>query len=136
MMTLEDAAALARALPAVVETDRRGSLVWSVSGKSFAWERPFSKADVKRFGSDAAPSGIIVAVRVADLGEKEAVLAAGRRGVFTIPHFDGFAAVLVQLDEVTKSALRDALIDGWMCQAPAPLVEQYSVTALRRLALG
>lgn len=131
-MSLDDAATLARALPDVLETERRGSLVWSVGGRSFAWERPFSKADLKRFGENPVPEGVIVAARVADLGEKEAVLAANRRGFFTIPHFDGYAAVLIQLRAVTKSALRDALIDAWLCQAPRPLVEQYGVSALRR----
>ena len=40
---------------------------------------------------------------VEDLAEKEAVLAAGNAGVFTIPHFDGYAAVLVQLDAVSEA---------------------------------
>ena len=43
------------------------------------------------------PDGPIFAVSVADLNEKEAVLASGQKGFFTIPHFDGFAAVLIQL---------------------------------------
>jgi hypothetical protein len=41
-------------------------------------ERPPSKADIKRFGDTALPEGPILAVRVADLGEKEVVLAAQR----------------------------------------------------------
>jgi hypothetical protein len=34
-------------------------------------ERPPSKADIKRFGDTAPPEGPILAVRVADLGEKK-----------------------------------------------------------------
>lgn len=132
MITLDAAAALARALPEVVEAERRGSLVWSVGGKSFAWERPFTKADIKRFGDSPVPEGVIVAARVADLGEKDAVLAANRGAFFTIPHFDGFAAILIRLSEVTENALRDALIDAWLCRAPEPLAKQYPVADLRR----
>jgi hypothetical protein len=71
------------------------------------------------------PAAPILAVRVDDLGEKEAVLAARHRGFFTIPHFDGYAAVLVELSVVGKRALRDAIVDGWAACAPMALVTDY-----------
>ena len=104
-------------LPDVEQGERHGTRSWSVGGKTFAWERNFSKADIKRYGNEPVPEGPIVAVRVEDLGEKEAVLSAGHRGFFTIPHFDGYAAVLIQLKTVTKRPLRDALEDGWLACA-------------------
>jgi hypothetical protein len=118
MATVEEAARMANALPDVTEGERHGHRTWFVGGKAFAWERSFSKADLKRFGTTSPPDGPILAVRVADLGEKDAVLSAGRRGVFTIPHFDGYAAVLIELRRVTKNVLREALIDGWSACAP------------------
>ena len=125
MPTIDDVARIAMGLPEVTHDERRGSRVWSVSGKAFAWERPFTKADVKRFGDEEPPQGPILAVRVDDLGEKEAVLAANPRAFFTIPHFDGYAAVLVQLRTVKAAELREALVDGWLSCAPRELAEQF-----------
>jgi hypothetical protein len=125
MATIDDVALVALELPEVTESERHGNRTWSVAGKGFAWERPFSKADIKRFGDAAPPDGPILAVRVGDLAEKEAVLAAQPKAFFTIPHFAGYPAVLVQLRKVTKKALRDAIIDGWLACAPPNLADQY-----------
>jgi hypothetical protein len=125
VVTLDRVAALARELPEVTEGERHDSLTWSVAGKTFAWERPFSKADLRRFGSDPVPEGPILAVRVADLGEKEAVLADNRDAFFTIPHFDGFAAILIRLPGSTVRAVREALLDGWLACAPPALADKY-----------
>ena len=130
MVSLDEVARMAMALPEVTEGARHGNRTWFVAGKAFAWERPFSKADVKRFGEETPPAGTILAVSVEDLIEKEAVLAANPKALFTIPHFDGYAAVLIQLDKVTKKALKDALVDGWLAVAPERIVETHGVPKL------
>src|SRR5262245_41528775 len=80
VVSLKEVAQAASELPEVVEGERHGNRSWSVGGKVFAWERSFSKADIKRFGTSTVPDGPILAVRTADLHEKEAVLAAGHKG--------------------------------------------------------
>jgi hypothetical protein len=125
MATLADAARIALELSEVTEAERRDARTWSVAGKGFAWERPFSKADLRRFGDERPPDGPILAVRVLDLDDKEAILAAGRRGFFTIPHFDGYAAVLIQLEMVGEGDLREAIVDAWLACAPPRLANAY-----------
>ena len=125
MATIDDAARLALGLPDVTEAERHGNRTWSVAGKGFAWIRPFSKADLKRFGDDPVPEGPILAVRVDDLEEKEAALAANPGAFFTIPHFDGYAAVLIRLPAVRVRALREAITDGWLACAPANLASRF-----------
>ncbi|MFD1504832.1 hypothetical protein FE374_11500 [Georgenia yuyongxinii] len=126
MATLQDVSRLAGRLPEVTEEiSPRGHRAWSVAGKAFVWERRWHKVDIRRFGDTVPPEGPIVAVRVEDLGEKEAVLGARHEGFFTIPHFDGYPAVLIALPAVAQSALREAITDGWLACAPPRLSERY-----------
>ena len=125
MVTLAEVARMTSELPEVTEGERHGNRTWLVAKKGFVWERPFTKADIKRFGDETSPDGPILAARVDDLGEKEAVLAANPKAFFTTPHFDGYPTVLIQLKKVTKRALQDAITDAWLACAPPALVEEF-----------
>jgi hypothetical protein len=48
VQTFDDVARLAAALPEVTEGEEKhhGRREWLVAGKGFAWERPYSKADL------------------------------------------------------------------------------------------
>jgi hypothetical protein len=132
MASLDDVALIASELPGVREDVRHGNRTWFVADKAFAWERPFSKADIKRYGNAPPPEGPIVAVKVSNLEQKDVVLMGQPKGFFTIPHFDGYAAVLIQLKHVAKRQLRDAMVDGWLACAPPRVADQLLPTGRRQ----
>lgn len=125
MATMDSAGAILAELPDITESVRYGHSAWGVGKNVFAWVRLFSKADLKRFGEETPPSGPILAVRTADLHEKKALLAAHPRSCFTIPHFDGFSAVLIDVDNAEDDELRKLLVDGWLVYAPADEAEAF-----------
>jgi hypothetical protein len=119
--SIRDVAEIASGLPEVTEGDRHGNRTWFVDGKGFVWERPFTKADLRRFGDETPPAGPIVAVRCSSLDEKDVKLMARPDVFFTIPHFDGYAALLFQLEHIGKKELREAITDAWLAVAPKRL---------------
>ena len=119
MATLKYVARIMGELPEVAEGEHHGHATWSVCGKGIAWLRPFSKADLKRFGDQATPVEPIRAVNTKDLHEKEGVLAGGVNGVFTIQHFTNYPAVLVELGVISERDLRNLLVDAWLAVAPS-----------------
>jgi hypothetical protein len=70
------------------------------------------------------PNPGVIAVRVANLGQKDLLLSADPVKFFTEPHYEGFPAVLVRLDAVSVADLRVLIEEGWRCQAPADLVKR------------
>jgi hypothetical protein len=134
MFTLAELEVLATSFPEVTVGSRHGRTTWFVNGNGFAWERPLSKADIKRWGDSPLPLGTIVALATDGLDEKEAILQSGTKGVFTISHFDGYPAVLVLLDAVPKRAMREMLLDAWLACAKPSTVDAF--LAARRTKPG
>jgi hypothetical protein len=124
MASWEDVARIALSLPETAQDTSYGSPSWRVRKATFAWERPLRKADLAALG-DAAPDGPVLGARVPDLGAKEALLADDPGVFFTTPHFDGYPAVLVQLDRIGEADLAELLVEAWLARAPKRLARAY-----------
>jgi hypothetical protein len=76
-------------------------------------------------GKPRVPNPGVLAVRVANLTEKEMLLASDEERLFTEPHYNGFPAVLVRLAAIEVKELEKLLIDAWRSMAPRALVKDY-----------
>jgi hypothetical protein len=127
MATQADVRRIALSLPATEEaTDR---FAFSVRNKEklkgFVWvwlERVTPK-------KPRVPNPGVIAVRVANLGQKDLLLSADPVKFFTEPHYNGFPAILVRLGEVSVADLELLIADAWRCQAPADLVKRARLTS-------
>lgn len=124
MATWEDVRRLALVLPGARERISRDLRQWVVGDKLFVWERPLRRSDREALG-EAAPDGPILAARVEHLVAKEAVLADDPRVYFTTPHFDGYPAVLVRLEEIADRDLEELIVEAWLNRAPKRVAAAY-----------
>jgi hypothetical protein len=124
MATWEDVRRFALALPEAREDLRRGLMFWIVKDKLFVWERPLRKSDLRALG-DAAPTGPILGARVENLVAKEALIAEDPDVYFTIPHFDGYTAVLALLEKIPLDELEELIVEAWLTRAPKRLAKAY-----------
>ena len=128
MATWDDVRRIALDLPETSERTNQGVLQWRVKEKVFTWERPLRRADYQALG-DATPDGPIVAVWVDDEGVKEALLSDDPDVFLTTPHFDGYAIVLIRLDEIPVPELEELIIEAWLYRAPKRVVAGYLKTS-------
>jgi hypothetical protein len=124
MASWDDVRRIALALPETSEGTSRGSASWRVRDKAFVWARPLRKTDLRELG-EAAPTGPILGAWVEDLGAKEALIADESGVFFTTSHFDGYAAVLVQLEQIGAEELRETIVESWLAKAPKRLAREY-----------
>jgi hypothetical protein len=123
MATQDDVRRIAMSLPETREGADHFAFSIPVKGKDkgYAWvwmERVQPK-------KARVPNPEVLAIRVANLEEKDALLATGEAHFFTEPHYNGFPAILVRLPLIEVDELRELLIDGWRCQAPKALVVEW-----------
>jgi hypothetical protein len=94
-----------------VEESTGERISYSVRGKGFAW------AARERDGGG-------LAVRV-DGEEKELILDSNPDVYFTSPHYRGFPAVQIRLENIDREELLQRLEDAWLIQAPKRLAASY-----------
>ncbi|HEX3691639.1 MAG TPA: MmcQ/YjbR family DNA-binding protein [Solirubrobacteraceae bacterium] len=124
MATWDDVRRLALSLPEASERESRGMRQWRVKDKLFVWERPLRASDLAALG-DAAPDGPILGARVEHLVAKEALVADSSGIYFTTPHFDGYPAILVKLDEIPVPDLEEITVEAWLARVPKRLADAY-----------
>ncbi|SFC78976.1 hypothetical protein SAMN04487968_111106 [Nocardioides terrae] len=69
----------------------------------------------------------LLVIRTPNEADKLALVADENLPFFTIDHFNGYNAVLVQesrLDEITEDELREVIEDAWRAVAPKKLLEE------------
>jgi hypothetical protein len=131
-----DVQRIARTLPGTTEDESSdGKLSWTVNRKGYAWERPLRKSDIAALGK-RAPKGPVLGLRTADLEMKDAILASDPKAFFTTPHFDGYPAVLVELDKISLKQLKDALVEAWLPRAGKRLASEFLQRSRRSPARG
>ena len=104
-----------------------GLMSWRVRDKLFVWERPLRQSDLKALAAlrVEAPTGEILGARVEHEGAKLALIESDPEIYFTIPHFDGYAAVLARLDRISPQELEELTVDAWLVRAPKRLAAAY-----------
>lgn len=117
MTDLEDVSRIALALP---ETSQNGSS-WSVGEKGFAWS--YRERVAPKQPKVERPD--ILAVRVANLEEKDLRIASEPEKFFTEPHYNGFPAVLARLPMLDPDELTELLTEAWRVCAPRKLVKAF-----------
>jgi hypothetical protein len=58
-------------------------------------------------------------------GRQEALVAGPDPAFYTIPHYDGYEYVLVNLERVGRDELFELIEDAWHIAAPARLRKQH-----------
>ncbi len=129
MATLEDVRTIALALPETFEKvdGHRGGASWRVKDGLFVWERGPGATDLSQLAALGRewPEGPVIGVRTDGAEGKEALLGSFPDVFFTIPHFDGYPAVLVILDRIDLDQLREVITDAWLVKAPRRLTREW-----------
>ena len=111
MVTSAELADLVKVFPGVVEGDNELSfgvqLGEKVLGLSWPWRERVHPKKPK------VPNMRVLVLPVAGLQIKELLIESNPDCLFTEPHFDGYAAILVRLDTVDEEFLKELLSESY-----------------------
>lgn len=123
MATVDDVREIAMALPGVEEKPSgfSGEQMWRTKRGLVTWMRGPFASDLRQLAEVGRewPPGETLAVRVPNLEEKDALLAAEPDLLFTIPHFADYSAVLVRLDLIDRDRLSELITEAWLSRVSA-----------------
>ncbi|QIG43466.1 hypothetical protein G5V58_12450 [Nocardioides anomalus] len=121
--TPEDVAEICLGLPEVeLGTSWGDNPTYKVRGKGFVMHRPPGRTALDP--ATGEPFTDLLVIQVPDESDKQALVDDPTLPFFTIDHFHGYAAVLVQqsrLGEVSRDELAEILTDAWLTKAPPAL---------------
>ncbi|MEO7122054.1 MAG: MmcQ/YjbR family DNA-binding protein [Lacisediminihabitans sp.] len=95
-------------------------------GKGFLLYRAPGKTAIDPVGGEAFSD--LLVIQVADEAAKLTLVQDPQSPFFTIDHFNGYNAVLVQqsrLGEIEREQLVEIITEAWAAKAPAGLVREY-----------
>lgn len=129
MATIDDARAIALALPGVEERigGHTGEPAWRCRSGQVAWIRGPRKTDLAQLEAlgRSWPDGPVLAVGTESAAQAGELVAAQPGIFFTIPHFEGFPAVLLRLDAIDSDQLGEVIADAWLLRAPKTVARQW-----------
>ena len=99
---------------------------YKVRGKGFLMHRPPGPTAIDP--ATGEPYDDLLVIQVPGESEKRALVDDERLPFFTIDHFNGYNAVLVQqsrLGEVSRDELAEIITDAWAAKAPKTLVRKF-----------
>ncbi|GAA3929047.1 hypothetical protein [Microbacterium soli] len=129
MATIEDVRRIALEFPRVIERvdgHNRGPC-WRTNAGMLAWERPPRRHDLEQLAALGRewPEGVVIGIHVEGEQAKAAAIETRPDVFFTIPHFDGYPAVLTRLDTIDEQLLREMITDAWLLRVPRTVAKAW-----------
>ena len=101
---------LASAFPEAEEDTTHSHPAFRVRGKLFVWMSPHERG--------------ALCVRV-DPDEKPFLIESNPETYFTTPHYEGYPAVLIRLERISRDRLAERIEDAWLLRAPKRLADKF-----------